>query len=217
MKKVLEFPAAKSENARAFMKADAQRLFLSMSLLSLILVAVISSDHLMRAQRPVYFVSDNIHDPRVQQEMGRMIAEAQPINLLRDLEWEHSLARRLNTTEERLPAAVAQKITLLDDMKYGVLAGRYAVKSSGEGKLVDEIRFDSSVVSDRPILLNDAQNFLTKYRALMAIPYVQVELSSRQDGEQVWHLLNGEKQVVGRARVSFDGQGLFVSAKIESL
>jgi len=78
MKKVIPFPQARSKRVKALMKTEAQRLFLSMSLFSLILVAVFSNDHLMSSQRPVYLISDNTNPLNVER-LNRAIASAQPV------------------------------------------------------------------------------------------------------------------------------------------
>lgn len=218
MKKVIQFPKEKSKRVWALKKLEAQRLFLSMSLFSLILVAVFANEQIMRTERPVYVVT-NMQGPDRLDALNRAIASAQPLNVFRDLEWEHQLAERLGQgSNDRQPASVSQKVTLMDDLKYGPLAGKYRIRSidSVGTPLVAEIEYvDSNEITDSPIHLTDAEAFLMKYRALMNVEFNQAKLAYQADGQQSWQLIGQDQQLVGRANFKYDSDGHFLGMAIE--
>lgn len=218
MRTVLQFPQGRSKRVRALMKSDAQRLFLSMSLMSLILVAVFANEQMVSNQRPIYLVSDNTNGAA---QLNRAIASAQPIQAFRDVEWEHSLAQRLgNKASDRNPASISQHVTMMDDLKYGPLAGKYLIRTLASQDLakVNEIEYvDSNEITDSPIRLRDSKTFLMKYRGLMSVPYVNAELAYQSEGQEVWQLVDQQSQLVGRAKLSFDSHGNFLSMKFEKL
>lgn len=218
MKKVIPFPKEKSKRVWALKKLEGQRLFLSMSLFSLILVAVFTNEQMMRQERPVYVVT-NMQGPDRLDALNRAIASAQPVNVFRDLEWEHDLAERLGTSSsDRQPASVSQKVTLMDDLRYGPLAGKYRIRSidSVGAPKVSEIEYiDSAEITDHPIHLSDAEAFLMKYRSLMNVEYAQAKLAYQADGQQSWQLLGPDQRLVGRAEIKYDSEGHFLGLAIE--
>lgn len=218
MKKVIQFPKEKSKKVWALKKLEGQRLFLSMSLFSLILVAVFANEQMMRTERPVYVVT-NMQGPDRLDALNRAIASAQPMNVFRDLEWEHQLAKRLGKTQtDRQPASVSEKVTLMDDLRYGPLAGKYRIRSiqSVDAPRVAEIEYvDSSEITDQPIHLNDARGFLMKYRSLMNVEFERVNLAYQADGQESWQLFNQDQQLVGRAEFKYDSEGHFLGLAIQ--
>lgn len=220
MKKVIPFPKEKSKKAWAMHKRDGQRLFLSMSLFSLILVAIFSSEQMMRLERPIYIVT-NTQGPAGLQDLNRAIASAQPVNVFRDLEWEHKLAKRLGADKaapERAPASLSEKLTLMDDLRYGPLAGKYRIQASqtAENPRVSEIEYiDSSEVNDQPIHLGDTAGFLMKYRSLMNVDYSRTDLAYQADGREVYQLFDQDERLVGRANVKVDSEGKFLGLSLE--
>lgn len=218
MGKTLQFPKSRSKRVRALVKSEGNRLFLSMSLFSLILVAVVSNDQLMKSQRPIYLVSDNVHSLDQAEKLQRAIANAQPVNTFRDLEWEHSLAKKLGKTADRSPASISSNVTLMDELKYGPLAGKYAIRTMAAQDMVSEIEYISGdETTDSPVRISDAKSFLMKYKNLMAIAYANAELSYTADGQEVWQLVDADSAPVGRAKMSYDNKGNFVSVKFEKL
>lgn len=220
MKKVIPFPKEKSKRVWALKKLEGQRLFLSMSLFSLILVAVFANEQMMRQERPVYVVT-NMQGPDRLDALNRAIASAQPVNVFRDLEWEHQLAQRLGSkaAADRQPASVSQRVTLMDDLRYGPLAGKYRIRSiqSVDAPKVAEIEYiDSSEITDKPIHLSDAQAFLMKYRSLMNVDFAQAKLAYQADGQQSWQLIGQDQRLVGRAEIKYDSEGHFLGLAIKS-
>lgn len=209
----------KKQGAWALKKLEGQRLFLSLSLFSLILVAVFANEQMMRQERP-HYVTTNMQGPDRLDALNRAIASAQPVNVFRDLEWEHQLAQRLGKEKtDRQPASVSQKVTLMDDLRYGPLAGKYRIRSiqSVDDTKVTEIEYiDSAEITDQPIHLSDAQAFLMKYRSLMKVDYAQAKLAYQADGKQSWQLIGQDQQLVGRAEMKYDSEGHFLGLAIQT-
>lgn len=221
MRKVLQFPKARSKRALALQKLEAQRFFLGMSLFSLTLMAVFANEQLVKADRPVYVVT-NEFNPQSASQFERAIASVQPVHVFRDLEWEHQLAKKLgSSTLGRSPASIASRVTLMDDLRYGPLAGKYSIRSiasEGADSKVNEIEYvQSDEVTDKPIRLQDTRVFLMKYKALMKVEYSNAELAYQTDKEEIWQLFDSRQNVIGRAHVSLDGQGQLLGLKVENL
>ncbi len=230
MRKVLQFPKARSKRALALQKLEAQRFFLGMSLFSLTLVAVFANEQIMKVERPVYVVS-NQYNPTLNEQSAsqfdRAIASVQPVHVFRDLEWEHQLAKRLGSKtidSGRSPASVGGRVTLMDDLKYGPLAGKYSIRSIASAgsadteSRVNEIEYvQSDEVTDRPVRLTDTRSFLMRYKSLMKVQYANAELAYQTEKEEVWQLFDGSQNMVGRAHVSLDGRGQLLGMKVENL
>lgn len=216
--KVISFPKEKAKKVTALKRLEGQRLFLTMSLFSLVLVAVFTNEKMMQAERPVYVVT-NFQGPNRLDELNRAIASAQPVNVFRDVEWEHRLAERLGQSEvDRQPASVSEKITLLDEMRYGPLAGKYRIRSvasTGDSNVAEIEYIDSNEITDKPIQIKDAKAFLLKYRSLMKVKFEKVELAKKADGQEEWRLFQDQKPV-GQARFKLDGKGQLLGLFIES-
>ena len=217
MKKLLQFPKEKSKRAWALKKAEGQRLFLSMSLFSLILVAVFANEQMVRTERPIYLVSGNTQGPDRLDALNRAIASAQPVNVFRDLEWEHQLAKKLGREIEdgRQPASISQKITLMDDLRYGPLAGKYRIIASEQAGVAEIEYVDSSEITDKPVQIGDAASFLSKYRSLMGGGFETAALSYQGQGREEYQLLGADQNPVGRASVEFDGEGNLLKLSIQ--
>ena len=222
MSQILQFPKDKSKRVRTQKKADGQRWFLTLSLFSFILVAVFSNEQVMKTQRPVYLISDN--SPRSLEQVNRAIASAQPLNMFRDVEWEHQMAKRLGEKDiaNRVPASTSQKISLMDHLRYGVLAGKYRLISAGSELNPDTMKLreieyiDSLEVADRPVQIDDHQKFLKQYGDLMPEGFSKSTLAKNERGEETWNLLSDKGEVVGTALMRFDDSGHFLGLKVQS-
>lgn len=217
MAKMLKFPKEKSKRVTALQKAETKRLFASLSIISFILVAVFVSDFITRENRPVYVISDN---NRNLQNLNRAIASAQPMNMFRDVEWEHQLAKKLGQMEERKPASIGQGANLTDQLRYGELAGKYRLieKSLDQGGRVKEIEYvDSLEAGDRPIYLRDREGFLSEYRKAFAVPFEKTQLDQSNKKEESYRLLDTQGRVIGKASFQFDEEGHFVSLKVAEI
>lgn len=220
---ILQFPKEKSKRVQQLKKAEGQRLFLMLSLFSFILVAVLSNEQLLKSQRPIYLISDN--SSHSLERVNRAIASAQPLNLFRDVEWEHSLAKRL-AGENRLPASAPQAVTLFDQLRYGLLAGKYRISSASgsvsgseaKGPQVKEVEYiDSQELADRPVQIADRREFLASYGQLLPVQFQTANLASTKDGVETWKLVSAEGHTVGEVQMRFDEAKRFLGLKVQSL
>lgn len=216
MTQVLQFPKEKSKRVLKLKRVDGQRAFLTLSLFSFILVAVLSNEQVMKNQRPVYLISDN--SPRSIDKVNRAIASAQPMNLFRDVEWEHDLARRLAEKDGRAPASASKSVTLMDHFRFGALAGKYRIittgSDAGSAKIGEVEYIDSLEIADRPVQIRDHGKFLMQYRSLLPVEFSSLELASKSEGAETWSLISDSGREVGRAALRFDENGNLLGLKV---
>ncbi len=216
MNRVLPFPKEKSKRVRDRKRIEGQRLILILSLCSFILVAVFTNEQLMKNNRPIYLIADN--SSHGLEQVNRAIASAQPMNMFRDVEWEHELAKRLADKADRQPASISTKPTLLDHLRYGELAGKYHILSSGDSSQVAEVEYiDSTEISDRPVRIKDREGFLLKYGKLLPIEFTKTALVETKDLVETWSLISGQGKTVGKAKLRFDESGQFLGLKVQEM
>jgi hypothetical protein len=220
MKNVISFPENKMKQAIRNQKLGARQAVLSLSLVSILMGALLMNDSLTRTQVRPYLISDNTSSSDIQ-SLNRAIASAQPMNPFRDLEWEKKLAQRLggNSLEERTPASLGKRVSSLDQLRFGSLAGKYNVIDQTPAKetKVQEINYvDSSEVTDRPVYL-DPDQFLKQYGKLLSISFANYDRANpNQNQVREYRLLNSDKKVVGTAAFVMDDEGRFLSLKVRS-
>lgn len=212
MSNVINMPERKTSRAREFQSVDMKKAFLSLSLLSLIVMAVSLNDHWTSGQRNVYVISDS---PGQLKQLNRAIASAQPHYLFRDVEWEHRLASRLaNYDLKRAPAAVPAQKTEIDNLRYGVLAGKYRLQQ--EQSKISEIEYiDSIEQGDHPQDFSREQ-FLSQYKDLFVVPYDRSAMESHGENREIHRLFDKKGQAIGRAAFELDERGHVLSLKFEN-
>jgi hypothetical protein len=224
MKNIISFPENRMKKVRKSDRIGARQAVLSLSVVSILMGALLINDSIGRSSRPIYIISDNIQSPDQIEKLNRAIASAQPMNPFRDLSWERNLAKRLGQEAElteRAPASVSRKISSIDQLRFGALAGKYHVvnqPASGVSSKIQEIEYiDSNEVTDRPVYLNPDQ-FLKEYGSLLAIDFLLFDRANNPAQTQVreYRLLNGEKRVVGTAAFTMDDEGRFLALKVRS-
>lgn len=217
---VVSFPEDRMKKVKKKQNAGAKQAAVSLSLVSLILGALLLNDSLIRDQKPIYIVSDNTSGSDIK-NLNRAIANAQPLNPFRDLEWEKKMAEKLGTDkiEERTPASLGKQVSTIEQLRFGPLAGKYHVidRSSDRQTQIQEISYvESSEVNDRPVYLDPAQ-FLKTYGNLLAVEFSQFDRANTEQNQiQEYNLLSDSKKVVGTAAFMLDEDGRFISLKVRS-
>jgi len=230
MKNVISFPENKSRKARSLERQGAQRAVLSFSLVSLMMGALLLNDSIGRSNATRYVVSDNTSSSDIQ-NLNRAIASAQPMNPFRDLEWEKKLAQRLSedSLATRTPAAVGKGANTLEQLRFGVLAGKYRVvdqqqdhktkaQTSDQTKVQEISYSDSDDTNDRPVFLNP-ETFLKDYGSLLAVDFSEFDQGTKKPAQsqvREYRLLGTGKKVVGTAAFTMNDEGRFISLKIRS-
>lgn len=220
MKNVISFPEKQMKKARKQQKAGAKQAVVSLSLVSFLLGALFLNDSLVRSQGPQYLVSDNTSSSDIE-KLNRAIANAQPMNPFRDLEWEKKMAQRLgqDKLEDRTPAAIGKPVSTLEELRFGPLAGKYQVidQASEKATRIREISYvESAEVNDRPVFL-DPDKFLKEYGALLAVEFSLFDKANpHQTQVREYRLLSDKKEVVGTAAFVMDDEGRFISLKVRA-
>lgn len=213
--KVIQFPKRKSKGAEIYRKAEAKQIFLSLSIVALVVASVMVNDNVTSREKPVYIVSDN---SRQLDQINRAIASARPHNPMSDIEWEHSLAKKLGNEPEvtlRYPASVAKKLTLLDQLRYGPLAGKYRIVNVDFR--VEQIQYVESLdTGDQPVKINPEQ-FLKEYGEVLAIPFAKSEAYSVTPQGAVYRLFTADGQPVGLAKFQFDAEENFIGLTLSAV
>lgn len=208
---VLNFPKSKTTRVLNYQKSESRQILGALSLVSLVLIAVFANDQIVKTQRPVYVVSDNT-DASTLRDLNRAIASSRPMNPLRDLEWEHQLAKKLQT-EDRTPASFGRHVSSMDQIRFGVLAGKYRV-STDAGEKLKEIDYISSLEADEHPQFLDRESFLRKYKESMPLAYSTFEFSGLDGTTEVYKLKDVKDQVIGLAQFTLDDQGRFLTFKL---
>lgn len=224
--RVLSFPNHRMKKGEKIRRAEAKQVVLSLSLVSLIMGAILMNDSIAGHNRPTYIVSDNSDAGRIDQ-LNRAIASAHPMDPFRDLEWEKQLAKKLgDNSEERKPASVSRRISSVDELRYGPLAGNYRLvasttadeKSKTEAQPgIKEIEYVDPVdVATKPVFM-EPEAFLNKYGSLLSISFDTFHPTSVQAQNSVkeFELLK-DKKVVGVAQFQMDSDGKFLGLKVRT-
>lgn len=222
MNGVIEFPKHKSRRVITEQKVNAQKAFLTLSVFVFIMVAVMSNEQVTKNQRPVYLISDNSNVNLA--NLNRAIASAQPVNMFRDIQWEHDLAKRLAEQSglERTPAAIhSGDPSDMDQFRFGLLAGKYRIKANQDankfGHQIQEIEYiDSVEISDRPVQIDDRKSFLLENRSLMAVAFDSASLKSQAGDQEIWILKSASGQTVGEALVYINEDNRFLGLKVQA-
>lgn len=216
--RVIQFPKSKTTRVLSYQKSEAKQILGALSLVSFVLVAIFANEQIVKSQRPIYVVSDNMNSGSMR-DLNRAIASSRPMNPLRDLEWEHQLAKKLGKGSsefdetERSPASFGRQASNLDQIRFGVLAGKYRLNADASEKLKDIDYVESLDTGESPQYLN-RQNFLRDYRQEMALPYSSFEFAGVKGTTELYQLKNSKNQVVGQAQFVLDDQGRFLSFKL---
>jgi hypothetical protein len=220
-KNVIQFPARKSGRVIESNRKESHQALMALSLVSLVLVAVFTNEQVLKAQRPVYIISDNSRTENLK-DLNRAIASAHPLNPIRDIEWEHQLAKQLEADDEvegesvtlsRAPASFGRPASSLDQVRFGKLGGKYRIsfKSIDGIEKVEAIDYvDSMDSSDRPERFSRAQ-FLNEYKDSFAVQFDSLEYQGRTGSTEVYSLRDRAQQEVGKAVVKVDEEDHFLA------
>lgn len=131
--------------------------------------------------------------------------------------WDNSFLKKLANKNNRETASVSVAPTALDQLKFGLLEGKYAVKLE-DGK-VKEISFQEAInESDRPKYINSKESFLLEYRAALGTDFQiasQVE-QKVQDGKivEVYQLLGSKSDLVAKVKFVSDQFGRLLNLQV---
>ena len=207
-------------NGKDKMSILRSRAAVSASLASVVVLATIGNFFLFSTgMQPQDLVQDN--RGRNLRSVDRGIASIEVTDSGETKGWFRELleSRSQKIYEARKVASVGQKASLMDQLRFGDLEGKYAVRVE-EGAL-REINFvDSESSQDRPKYLVSTHDFLSRYQALHKVKFDEV-INSRvaQLGTtkvEVFELRSGGA-TTGLVEVTRDSAGRLIQLRIEEV
>lgn|GEM_PF-2542462 len=226
--RVLTFPKSRMKKVEKMKKAEAKQVILSLSMVTMIMGALLLNDSLTSSNRPLYIVSEN-SSSRIQQ-LNRAIASAHPMDPFRDLEWEKQLAQKLAIkpgADDRTPASVSRRVSSVDELRYGSLAGNYRMVDTAQTEAQPGIReieyVDPVDVMAKPVFL-EPETFLNKYGSLLSVSFdtfhpiaadKKDKASVQENSTKEYELIKDQK-IVGVAKFQMDSDGKFLGLKVRT-
>jgi hypothetical protein len=170
-KNVVNFPA------NEWLKGDTvsfdlehRKIAIAASLVSILVVVTLANNSL-----------DSFRAKSVDKGRGIANTESPALNP-ESIRWEHRLAKDLATNKVHAQAQMGQPPSMLDELRFGVLEGKYAVVI-GNGR-INKIEFLSDG-SRKPKAIQHSE-FFNNYKALLGISDIQTQkLSEKVVGNQV--------------------------------
>lgn len=154
----------------------------------------------------------------------RTIASVEATHSTRAELWKADLLHKMVQVADRKMASVASRPTDLDQLRFGLLEGKYSLKL--ESGRITEIEFqESNQISERPKYIDKAE-FLTTYKDLVAADFETAQRVRRaiEDGKIVeeFELINSASKdrgptssnVVARVAFKSDESGRLLSMKL---
>jgi hypothetical protein len=195
---VLQFPKEQVVRVKLRERAAHQKAVLALSILSVLMLSVLTNQWLTRPEGANASLMGN-----------RGIASIRPLSAASDIKWEHNLAQELSKSSG-MPAHLAVKPSLRDELIFGSLEGRYGMKVSNG--LVESLEFINN--GDEALVLKDRAAFLKTYRNVFAIEYADAGLVGVKDGFEVWNLVGSDRTIVGQAHFKLDDKERMTSLSI---
>lgn len=149
---------------------------------------------------------------------ARGIASAAPMIDNELAQWNKSLLKKMAQQTERKMASISAKATDMDQLRFGLLEGKYALKLE-DGK-ISEIVFQDTVGSDeRPKYINSKDEFLSQYKSLLKSEFTTASrISEKVDNGSIiesYQLMGPTSSPVALAKFTSDQYGRLISFRIE--
>lgn len=191
---VIEFPKAQSVRKRLQDKAQEQKAAVVLSIASVLLMTVFLNQWLVAGPDSLTGNSN------------RNVASFEPTSFIKDVKWEHDLAKRLSSDKSSLTANLAEAPTVRDELIFGYLEGKYGMKV-GQGR-IESLEFIDAQAGEHPMAINDKVDFLMKYSEAFGMNYNTVSMSEQSTAnEQVYTLVGSGNQIMGKAHFALDEEG----------
>lgn len=214
--KIVPFPKGRARRVIEARKNEGRQTLAALSLVSLILVAVFANELILKTERPIYVVSDNTNFEAVR-KLNRAIANAPPANPLRDIEWEHRLARRLGSEpsiEDRTPASFGSAPDAVDEVRWAYLKGKYRVlnKEVDGASKIEAIAYEEGLDSESRPEFIDPTYFLRKYKDALVVQFAtfDYQIGNSELGKATFILKDLDQHKVGKALFTLDEEGRFI-------
>lgn len=227
MNNLIEFPQKNQKMRRKEQRQNTRQALLSLSMVTLIMGAILLNDSIQRRSQ-VYVVSDNVQSDDFTR-LNRAIASAQPMNPFRDLAWEKNLAQKLaeNGAQREIASVspnvgsdVSQKVGALDQLRFGILHGRYSVQetSTSDGLKISGIEYnETDDVAIQPVEIKP-EMILNQFARELPVRFINFDRANHfsQENVQEYRLLGAGNEVLGLVSFAYDGEGKFLSMKVKT-
>ena len=148
---------------------------------------------------------------------GRGIASIEGGDMVKaqTLEEARSIYHKMEQ-EGRSPASIGETPSLVDQLRFGVLEGKYALRMKN-GKLMEIEFVDTEQTADRPKYISQPETFLKEYASLLPVGYDTVEKTTETRSpsavHQIFSLKKGD-QIQATVDFQHDEFGRMISMKI---
>lgn len=189
---MIEFPKAQSIRKRMQDKAQEQKAVLILSIAS-VLITTVFINQWLAGSNSLSSVSGS-----------RNVASIDS-SFVKDVKWEHDLAKRFALDRESVTANIAETPTLRDELVFGFLEGKYGMKLS-QGR-IKSLEFIDAQAGEQPMAIANKEEFLTKYSEAFGLNFSEASLAKKINGEQVYTLIDSRKLIIGQAHFVTDDKG----------
>lgn len=196
------------------MTSQSRKTVASLATILVLVLAVGVYDQVVRPKNGVMMAGL----PRNLDEMNRSIANANPLRDREEIEWEHSVAEKLKEAKgilERGPANFGRAPSEVEELRFGILRGKYRIQFS-EGAKIQEIAFIESIDSgEQPVML-EGQEFLTKFQSDFAVTFNSYKLKEKSENNETYELLDPANGLAGLAIFDRDDKGRLLKFRVSS-
>jgi hypothetical protein len=153
----------------------------------------------------------------IPQTSSRSIASVSNWESTHASEWKTSFWKKAVLAADRSIASIANKPTDLDQLRFGVLEGKYFIKL--EAGKITELEFQESTgAPERPKYIEDKAGFLKTYGPLLAVDYESAQRTRRvvESGNIIeeYTLLGPKSSAVAKVEFKSDENGRLLSMKL---
>lgn len=191
--KILEFPKEHSMKVRLQNKTQERKAVAALSIASVLIMTVFLNQWV------------NSGPDSLANDGNRNIASYSPATVVKDVQWEHALAKTFASKDVK--GQIAESPTLRDDLVFGYLEGKYGVKMA-QGR-IEALEFIDAQAGDQPLAIENKVEFLKKYASAFGYKFSEVGTANESG---TYHLIGSGKEIIGQAKFKLDDQG-----RVESL
>lgn len=132
-----------------------------------------------------------------------------------EFQWQKELSEKLADKSNRKVASFGEQPSKLDQIRFGMLEGKYAINFDNER--ISEIKFQETTSADRPKYIPNVENFLIENKDVL-IPDVSLVKTIEtktvgEDSEQTLELYDSSNKALGQVTYVSDKSGRLRSMK----
>jgi len=132
-----------------------------------------------------------------------------------EFQWQKDLANKLSEKSNRKVASFGEQPSKLDQIRFGLLEGKYAF--SFDNERISEIKFQETASADRPKYIQNVENFLIENKDVLISDVSVVKTidtkSVGEENEQLLELYDSSNKALGQVTYVSDKAGRLRSMK----